>query len=255
MTKNEPNLNDGSAPEAVDFSNVDPAEIAKFEAAAGYWWDRSGALKALHDINPLRLGYIEDRAGGLAGKGVLDVGCGGGLLSEAMARRSARVTGIDMGASPLAVAEAHRRKSGLDITYIRATAEAFARAHPAAYDMVACLELLEHVPRPDSVVTACRNLVKPGGDVFFATINRNPKAFLLAILAAEYLLGFVPRGTHAYRNFIKPAELTAWAEKAGLVRADLTGMHYNPFFRRYTLGGNHHVNYLVHFRRTDPPPG
>lgn len=270
MTKSDPNHNAGPAPEAIDtpgaglsdvdpFSvdpvNVDPAEIAKFEDAARYWWDRNGALKALHDINPLRLGYIDNRSGGLAGKRIVDVGCGGGLLSEAMARLGAEVTGIDMGRAPLAAAEAHRREAGLDIVYRRSTAEDFAASHPAAFDAATCLELLEHVPRPDSVAAACRNLVKPGGDVFFATLNRNPKAFLFAIVAAEYILGFVPRGTHAYRKFIKPSELTAWAEAAGLARADLTGMHYNPFLRRYSLGGNHHVNYLMHFRRVDAGPG
>ncbi len=257
MTKKDAKLNAGPSPETVDRSevdllNVDQAEIAKFEGAAGYWWDRNGALKALHDINPLRLGYIDRRSGGLAGKRVLDVGCGGGLLSEAMADLGADVTGIDMGAAPLAVAEAHRREAGLSIDYRRATAEGFADAHPGAFDVVTCLEMLEHVPRPGSVVAACRDLARPGGDVFFATINRNPKAFIFAIAAAEYLLGFVQRGTHAYRKFIKPSELTAWAEQVGLACLDLTGLHYNPFLRRYTLGGNHHVNYLIHFHRPDP---
>lgn len=260
MTKYTPNHNAGPTSGTFDShggdsANVDPAEIAKFEDAARYWWDRRGALKALHDINPLRLGYIEQRAGGLAGKRIVDVGCGGGLLSEAMAGRGADVTGIDMGAAPLAVAEAHRLETGLAIDYRRSTAEAFAIAHPAAFDMATCLELLEHVPRPESVAAACRDLVKPGGDVFFATLNRNPKAYLFAIVAAEYFLKFVPRGTHAYRKFIKPSELAAWAGKAGLAPMDLTGLHYNPFLRRYTLGGNHHVNYLMHFIRVDSDRG
>ncbi len=250
MTKSDTDLNAGDRR-----GNIDPAEIAKFDAAARFWWDRNGALKALHDINPLRLGYIEGRAGGLAGKQVLDVGCGGGLLSEGMAVRGAEVTGIDMGENPLAVAEAHRQSAGLRIRYHRATAEAFAAIHRRAFDVVTCLELLEHVPRPDSVVAACRDLVKPGGDVFFATLNRNPKSYLFAIVAAEYMLRFVPPGTHAYRKFIKPSELRTWAGAAGLTPLDLTGMHYNPFLRRYTLGGNHHVNYLMHFRRINPVSG
>jgi len=257
MTKTDSNLNvepfsEDSNLGKADEANVDGVEIAKFEVAARYWWDRNGALKALHDINPLRLGYIESLAGGLSGKRVVDVGCGGGLLSEAMAERGAEVTGIDMGEAPLAAAEAHRRETGLAITYRRSTAEGFAEAHPAVFDAATCLELLEHVPRPGSVVAACRDLVRPGGHVFFATLNRNPKAYLFAIVAAEYILGFVPRGTHAYRKFIKPSELTGWAQRAGLAPMDLTGLHYNPFLRRYTLGGNHHVNYLMHFRRVEP---
>ncbi len=232
-------------------ANVDPAELAKFQASPEYWWNRRGALKALHDINPLRLDYIRQRMA-LPGKRVIDVGCGGGILSEAMAGLGARVTGIDMGPAPLAAARSHARRSDLAVTYIQSSAEAFAAAHPAAFDGVACMELLEHVPRPDSVVRACRELVRPGGHVFFATLNRTPKAYLLAILAAEYVLGLIPKKTHDYRRFVKPSELTGWARRAGMSLVDLMGLHYNPILRRYWLGGNLHINYLACFRR---PPG
>ena len=231
-------------------ANIDAAEIAKFESMAPIWWDKKGAFKALHDINVLRVDYINRRAA-LSGKHVLDAGCGGGILSEAMAALGAEVTGIDMGEAPLAVAKLHLEESGLSVDYQRATAEEFSQAHPGSFDVVTCLELLEHVPDPTSVVTACKKLVKPGGDVFFATLNRNPKSFLFAIIGAEYILGLVRRGTHSYRKFIKPAELEKWAADAGLTLQDLTGLHYNPFLRRYSLGGNTHVNYLMHFRGMD----
>ena len=230
--------------------NIDTAEIAKFEAMAPIWWDKKGAFKALHDINVLRLDYI-DRRVSVSAKRVLDVGCGGGILSEAMTALGAEVTGIDMGQAPLAVAKLHLQKSGLSVDYQRATAEEFSEAHPAGFDVVTCLELLEHVPDPSSVVSACKKLVKSGGHVFFATLNRNPKSFLFAIIAAEYLLGLVRKGTHTYSKFIKPAELEQWATTAGLTFQDLTGLHYNPFLRKYSLGGNTHVNYLMHFRRMD----
>jgi len=228
--------------------NIDEAEIAKFEAMAPVWWDRQGDFKALHDINVLRLNYIDQRAH-LAGKAVLDVGCGGGILSEAMASLGAAVTGIDMGEAALGVARLHLRHSGLNVDYRQAIAEKFARTHADRFDVVTCLELLEHVPDPASVVTACKTLVRPGGDVFFATLNRNPKSFLFAIIAAEYILGLVRKGTHAYRKFIKPAELKCWAVDSGLSLQDLTGLHYNPILRRYSMGGNTHVNYLMHFRK------
>lgn len=237
-------VTDGRTPASP--ANVDGREIDKFAAAAAFWWDRHGAYKALHDINPLRLDYIESHAG-LRGSNVIDVGCGGGLLSEGMARRGANVTGIDAGASPLAAARSHLAVSGLSVDYQRATAEEMAARHPAGFDLVTCLELLEHVPDPASTVRACSALARPGGHVVFATLNRNPKSYLFAIVAAEYILRFVPRGTHSYRRFIRPAELTAWAESSGLARLDLTGLHYNPFRRRYSLGGNHHVNYLMDF--------
>jgi 2-polyprenyl-6-hydroxyphenyl methylase/3-demethylubiquinone-9 3-methyltransferase len=228
--------------------NIDPCEIAKFSAMADYWWNPDGRLKSLHDINPLRLGYMENRTP-LTGKKVLDVGCGGGLLSEAMARSGAIVTGIDMGKAPLNVASAHMAGSGLDIDYRHGTAESFAEARPGAFDVVACMELLEHVPEPESVVKACGRLVKPGGDVFFATLNRNPKSFFFAILGAEYLLGMIDKGTHRYSRFVKPGELKGWGENSGLSLCDLTGLHYNPLTRNYSLGGNLHVNYLAHFKR------
>ena len=229
-------------------SNIDEAEIAKFEAMAPIWWDRQGDFKALHDINVLRLNHINERAP-LAGKAVLDAGCGGGILSEAMASLGAAVTGIDMGEAALGVARLHLRKSGLNVDYQQATSEQFARYHPDRFDVVTCLELLEHVPDPASVIAACKTLVKPGGDVFFATLNRNLKSFLFAIIGAEYILGLVRKGTHAYRKFIKPAELKDWATVAGLSFMDLTGLHYNPILRKYSTGGNTHVNYLMHFRK------
>ena len=228
--------------------NIDEAEIAKFEAMAPIWWDKQGDFKALHDINVLRLNYIKDRAP-LAGKAVLDAGCGGGILAEAMASLGAVVTGIDMGEAALGVARLHSRKSGLHVDYQQATTEQFAGTHPDQFDVVTCLELLEHVPDPASVVAACKTLAKPGGDVFFATLNRNPKSFLFAIIGAEYILGLVRKGTHRYRKFIKPAELKSWAADFGLSFEDLTGLHYNPILRKYSAGGNTHVNYLMHFRK------
>ncbi|MEJ2729353.1 MAG: bifunctional 2-polyprenyl-6-hydroxyphenol methylase/3-demethylubiquinol 3-O-methyltransferase UbiG [Deltaproteobacteria bacterium] len=228
--------------------NIDRAEIARFEAMAPIWWDKQGDFKALHDINALRLNYINDRIP-LAGKAVLDAGCGGGILSEAMAALGAEVTGIDMGAAALGAARMHLRKTGLDIDYQQATAEQFAETHPDRFDVVTCLELLEHVPDPASVVAACRTLARPGGNVFFATLNRNLKSFLFAVIGAEYVLGLVRRGTHSYRKFIRPAELKDWAAHAGLSFMDLTGLHYNPILRRYSLGGNTHVNYLARFKR------
>ncbi len=228
--------------------NIDAAEIARFEAMAPIWWDKQGDYKALHDINGLRLDYINQRAP-LAGKSALDVGCGGGLLSEAMASLGAVVTGIDMGEVALGAARLHQKESGLQVNYQQATAERYAETHPARFDVVTCLELLEHVPDPASVIRACHSLVKPQGDAFFATLNRNLKSFLFAIIGAEYILGLVRKGTHTYRKFIKPEELKGWAEAAGLSFMDLTGLHYNPILKRYTLGGNTHVNYLVHFKR------
>lgn len=230
-------------------TNVDPSEISKFAAMADYWWNPSGRLKALHDINPLRLGYIDNRAP-LVGKEVLDIGCGGGILSEAMATAGARVTGIDMSRASLDTAISHMEDSGLNIVYRHSTAEAFAKRYPDSFDTVVCMELLEHVPHPESVIRACRQLVKPGGDIFFATLNRNLKSFVFAIFGAEYLLGMVERGTHNYNRFIKPKELISWGEDTGLSVCDLTGLHYNLITRRYSLGGSTHVNYLVHFRRS-----
>jgi 2-polyprenyl-6-hydroxyphenyl methylase/3-demethylubiquinone-9 3-methyltransferase len=229
-------------------ANIDPAEIARFEAMSSIWWDKNGELKALHDINGLRLNYINDRAS-LAGKQVLDVACGGGILSEAMAALGAEVTGIDAGIEALAVAKMHRAQSNLQIDYRLGTAENFSETHIEHFDVITCLELLEHVPEPASIVSACSKMVKPGGDLFFATINRNPKAYLFAIIAAEYILGLVRKGTHTYQKFIRPAELDHWASSAGLKHKNLTGLHYNPFLKSYSLGGNAHVNYMVHFRK------
>jgi 2-polyprenyl-6-hydroxyphenyl methylase/3-demethylubiquinone-9 3-methyltransferase len=233
---------------APQHSNIDGAEILKFEAVASRWWDKNGALRALHDINGTRVGYI-DAGAGLRGKRVLDVGCGGGILSEAMALLGADVTGIDMGLEPLAVAKRHMQKSGLFIDYQRITVESYARRQPASFDVVTCLELLEHVPDPFSVVRACGAMVRPGGRVFFATLNRNLLSYLLAIVAAEYVLGLVPKGTHRYDRFVKPSELFRWARHAGLRPVDLSGFNYLPFIRRCTLGGKAAVNYLAHFRR------
>jgi 2-polyprenyl-6-hydroxyphenyl methylase/3-demethylubiquinone-9 3-methyltransferase len=235
-------------PWSLDSSNLDPKELSKFAALAPMWWDRNGAFKALHDINGLRVGYINGRAP-LAGRRVLDVGCGGGILSEAMAALGAEVTGIDAGEEPLAAARMHLQESGLRVDYRMTPAEPFAERSPERFDVVACMEMLEHVPDPASVAAACARLTRPGGDVFFATLNRNFKSFLFAIIGAEILLRLVQRGTHSYRRFVKPRELRDWAERSGLVFQDLTGLHYNPFARVYSLGGNAHVNYLMHFRK------
>jgi 2-polyprenyl-6-hydroxyphenyl methylase / 3-demethylubiquinone-9 3-methyltransferase len=229
--------------------NVDPAEVAKFEELASRWWDPHSEFKPLHDINPLRVDYIDRQAGGLSAKDVLDVGCGGGILSEAMARRGARVTGIDMGEAPLGVARLHQFESGVEVDYRHGTAEQLAAEQAASYDLVTCLEMLEHVPDPGSVIQACSQLVKPGGRVFFSTINRNPKSYLLAIVGAEYLLRMLPRGTHDYRKFIRPSELDEWARQAGLELDDLTGMSYNPLSGEYRLGDDVDVNYLAAYTR------
>lgn len=226
-------------------SNVDQNEINKFAALAARWWDPHSEFKPLHEINPLRLNYIDRRAG-LVGKQVVDIGCGGGILSEAMAQRGASVVGIDMGEAPLAVARLHRHESGVNVDYRHMTAEQLASEQPATFDVVTCMEMLEHVPDPASVVAACAALVKPGGHVFLSTINRNPKAFLFAIVGAEYLLNMLPKGTHEYKKFIKPSELDRWARNAKLHMRELTGMTYNPLTRRYSLGYDVAVNYLVH---------
>lgn len=225
--------------------NVDPVEVEKFSQLAHRWWDATSEFKPLHDINPLRLDYI-DRAVGLGGKSVLDVGCGGGILAESMAARGARVTGIDAGESPLKVAQLHLLESGLDVDYRLAAAEELAGEMPRAFDIVTCMEMLEHVPDPGSTVTACSSLLRPGGHAFFATINRNPKAYLFAVIGAEYVLRLLPRGTHDYARFVKPSELAAMCRKAGLSLSGLTGMTYNPFTRTYALGPDVDVNYILH---------
>lgn len=228
--------------------NVDHGEISKFEALATRWWDPHSEFKPLHEINPLRLDYIDRRAG-LKDRQVLDVGCGGGILSESMALRGAQVTGIDMGEAPLAVARLHQHESGVQVDYQQSTAEAFAQQHAGKFDVVTCMEMLEHVPDPASVIRACATLVKPDGHVFLSTINRNPKSFLFAIVGAEYVLQLLPKGTHEYNKFIKPSELENWIRAAGLTTRELTGMSYNPFTKRYSLGYDVDVNYLMHCQR------
>jgi 2-polyprenyl-6-hydroxyphenyl methylase/3-demethylubiquinone-9 3-methyltransferase len=228
--------------------NADRAELAKFEAAASGWWAAGKEFQALHDINPLRLDFIQRRVR-LKDRAVVDVGCGGGILSEALAAAGARVTGIDLGRTALAVAEAHGRASGLAITYRLIDAETLADQSPAGFDVAVCMELLEHVPDPSSIVAACTRLVRPGGRVFFATINRTLLARFLAIVMAEKILRIVPGGTHQYERFICPRELDGWARHAGLVDGDFQGMLYLPFIRRTTLTRSTAVNYLAHFRR------
>ena len=228
--------------------NIDPQEIAKFEELASRWWDPQSEFKPLHDINPLRLDFIDQRAT-LAGKTVVDVGCGGGILSESMAQRGANVTGIDMGEAPLSVARLHQLESGVEVDYRQITAEELAVEQPQAYDIVTCLEMLEHVPDPASVIRACAELVKPDGHVFFSTINRNPKAFMFAIVGAEYLLKMLPKGTHDYSKFIKPSELEGWLRQADLSLRELTGMSYNPLTQSYSLGHDVSVNYLMYCQK------
>lgn len=228
--------------------NVDPNEIEKFEKLASRWWDPHSEFKPLHDINPLRLDYI-DRIAGLAGKQAIDVGCGGGLLTEAMAVRGAQVTGIDMGKAPLSVARLHRHESGLEIDYRQATAEQTASEFPGHFEVVTCLEMLEHVPDPAATIQALATLVTADGYVFMSTINRNPKAWLFAVVGAEYLLRMLPKGTHDYAKFIRPSEMESWARVAGLQLLDLTGMSYNPLTQEYRLGPDVSVNYLACFRK------
>ncbi len=228
--------------------NVDPAEMAKFNGLAARWWDAEGDFRPLHQINPLRLDWIRERAE-LNGKAVVDVGCGGGILTEAMAQAGATVTGIDMADAPLAVARLHQAESGAEVEYLRTRAEDLADERPGQFDVVTCLEMLEHVPDPAAVIAACRTLVKPGGSVFFSTINRNPKSFLFAIVGAEYVLRLLPRGTHEYQKFIRPSELEGWARNAGLRISDSIGLHYNPLTRVYSLGANVDVNYIQHYVR------
>ena len=228
--------------------NADPAELEKFSQLAHRWWDPNGEFRPLHEINPLRLDWIDAHAG-LAGKEVLDVGCGGGILAEAMASRGARVTGIDLSEKSLRVAELHLLGSKAAVRYEHADAEQFAEQHAGAYDVVTCMELLEHVPQPASIVAACARLARPGGQVFFSTLNRNPKAYLFAVLGAEYVLRLLPRGTHDYARFIKPSELARFARDAGLRVGELIGMTYNPLSRRYRLGPDCDVNYLMRCAR------
>ena len=225
-------------------ANVDVAELNKFSELAHKWWDKTSEFKPLHDINPLRLNYI-DKAVSLKGKTVLDVGCGGGILSESMAIIGAKVTGIDLGEKALKVAQLHSLESGITVDYQLISVEELAKNHPASFDVVTCLEMLEHVPDPASVVAACAKLVKPGGKVFFSTINRNPKAYLFAVIGAEYILNMLPRGTHDYTKFIKPSELAGWMRLAGLQLEHQIGMSYNPITQHYWLGDDVSVNYMM----------
>ncbi len=231
--------------------NVDHDEISKFEALAARWWDAHSEFKPLHDINPLRLNYIDQLCGGLTGKRALDVGCGGGILSESMAQKGARVMGIDMGEAPLKVAELHCLESGIQVDYRRVPAESLADEQPGEFDVVTCMEMLEHVPDPASVVHACTRLARPGGWVFFSTLNRNPKSYLFAIIGAEYVMRLLPRGTHDFAKFIRPSELDVWIRAAGLLTRDITGMSYNPLTRHYSLGRDVDVNYLVACHKPD----
>jgi len=229
-------------------ANVDAAEVAKFDALATRWWDPDGEFRPLHEINPLRLDWIRQHVE-LRGSRVLDVGCGGGILAEAMATAGADVSGIDMAEGPLAVARLHQIESGVKVDYQKATAEELAEKHPGEFDVVTCLEMLEHVPSPPQVIASAAKLVKPGGHVFFSTINRNPKSFLFAIVGAEYILKLLPAGTHEYQKFIRPSELEAWARQAHLALHSSIGMQYNPLTKEYTLGPNVDVNYLMYYRR------
>ena len=229
--------------------NVDPHEIHKFEQLASRWWDRNSEFKPLHDINPLRANWI-DKLAPVAEKNLLDVGCGGGILCEAMAQRGATVTGIDMGDAPLAVGNLHKLESGLDINYVKATAEDYAKDYAGAFDTVTCLEMLEHVPDPSSVVPACAKMTKPGGTIFFSTINRNPKSYLLAVIGVEYILRMLPKGTHEYAKFIRPSELGEWIRNAGLEMTHMTGLVYNPITKTYRLNKRDvDVNYMICARK------
>lgn len=233
-------------------SNVDPAEIARFQAAASRWWDPEGEMRPLHELNPVRLEYVE-RAGPLAGRDVVDVGCGGGLLAEAMARKGARVTGLDLAPELLEVAKLHALGEGVTVTYRLESAEDHASAHAGRYDVVTCMEMLEHVPDPAQVVASLATLVRPGGHVFVSTLNRTPRAYLHAVLGAEYVLRLLPAGTHTYDKFIRPSELSAWARDSGLRVIDIAGLDYDPFARTARLTSDARVNYLMHLARPAAP--
>jgi 2-polyprenyl-6-hydroxyphenyl methylase/3-demethylubiquinone-9 3-methyltransferase len=229
-------------------TNFDPAEIARFDATASRWWDADGDMRPLHDLNPIRLEYVE-RAGPLAGKTIVDVGCGGGLLAEAMARKGGNVLGIDLASELLDVARLHAMQEGVAVDYQRLSAEALAEARPGGFELVTCMEMLEHVPDPATVIGALARLVKPGGDVIVSTLNRTPRAYFFAVLGAEYVLRILPTGTHSYEKFIRPSELAQWARDAGLQLMDVAGLDYDPFTRHARLTNDARVNYLVHLRR------
>jgi 2-polyprenyl-6-hydroxyphenyl methylase / 3-demethylubiquinone-9 3-methyltransferase len=235
--------------QGMNMSNADQAELDKFSQLAHRWWDVNSEFKPLHEINPLRLQWIAELAGGLQGKRVVDVGCGGGILSESMALQGAQVTGIDLAEKPLKVAKLHQLESGVQVDYRLVAAEDLASAEPESFDVVTCMEMLEHVPDPVSIMTACARMVKPNGWVFFSTLNRNPKSYLFAIVGAEYILNMLPKGTHDWSKFIKPHELASYARQAGLESVELMGMTYNPFLKTYKLERDTDVNYLLACRR------
>jgi 2-polyprenyl-6-hydroxyphenyl methylase/3-demethylubiquinone-9 3-methyltransferase len=235
--------------ESTQSLNVDPAELEKFASLAHRWWDKTSEFKPLHAINPLRLNFIDDLVG-LKDKRILDVGCGGGILSESMAERGADVTGIDLGEKALKVAKLHQLESSSKVDYRLISVEELAIQQPESFDVVTCMEMLEHVPDPESIIHACAQLTKPGGSVFFSTINRNPKAYLFAVIGAEYLLNMLPKGTHEYQKFIKPSELSSWARDSGLSVNKLRGMGYNPLTDHYSLGDDVSVNYLIHTQKS-----
>jgi len=230
--------------------NVDPAEIRKFEDLATRWWDRNGEFKPLHDLNPIRLNYI-NTGSPLSGKKVVDIGCGGGILSESMAHAGASVTGIDMGKAPLSVARLHAMEEDLEIDYQQITAEQHAADNPVSYDIITCMEMLEHVPDPSSIINACMQLVKPGGSIYFSTINRNAKAFLFAIVGAEYVMQLLPKGTHEYSKFIRPSELDVWARQSGLELISIEGVTFNPLTNMFRSSRDVDVNYMVHYKRPE----
>lgn len=230
-------------------TNVDASEIGHFDRLASTWWDPKGEMGPLHALNPPRTRFVEQACAGLKGKRALDVGCGGGILTEALAAKGAVATGIDLAEAALAIARQHAQKSALSIEYRACAAEALATEQPGAYDVVCCMEMLEHVPDPASVIKACCALVRPGGDVVFSTLNRNPKSFALAIVGAEYLFGLIPRGTHEFAKFIRPSELTQWCREAGLEAIQLRGLRYNPVLKSASLSDDLDVNYLLHCRR------
>ena len=233
--------------------NVDPSEVAKFAALASRWWDPNSEFRPLHELNPLRANWI-DQHSPVAERRLLDVGCGGGILSEAMARRGALVTGIDMGGPPLDIARLHALESELDIDYRQSTAEALVETHAGQFDIVTCMEMLEHVPDPSKTIAACARLARPGGQIFFSTINRNPKSFLFAIIGAEYVLNLLPRGTHSYGNLIRPSELASWVRAADLRAENLSGVVYNPLSKKYRISRTDvSVNYMLHSVRTEGP--
>ena len=235
--------------QAKNDTNVDPSEIQKFSDLASRWWDPESEFKPLHQINPLRLNYIDERSQGLESKKVIDIGCGGGILADSMAAKGADVTGIDMSEAALSVAKLHQLESGQNVDYIQTTAEDIAQERAGQYDIVTCLEMLEHVPEPSSIIAACAKLLKPNGQLFVSTINRTPKAFVFAIVGAEYILKLLPKGTHEYSKFIKPSEIAHWARQSELNLQNSIGMHYNPLTKHYKLAPGLDVNYLMHFTR------